>query len=369
MLRQFERSGLRLTRQFTFRSLSSVGPVRDSLDSVNNTKIVMAEKLHTTGSPFSASELEAARLARDAAIGKLKFLPEKWIPYAELMRLEKPAGTLFLLIPSFWGITMASFSIGAPFLTFFSAVSLFSIGAVIMRGAGCTINDLLDRNLDNKVARTMERPITSGRVSVPEAVVFLAAQCFIGLGVLLSLPSDCLLLGALSLPFVASYPLFKRFTYYPQVVLSTCFSWGCLLGFPAVGAPLALWVSVPLYISNWIWCMTYDTVYAHQDKKFDVNAGIKSTALAWGDKTKPITYGLLTLQASAFALSGFMNGMGPGFYIGGIWGFYRLFRQLKEVNLDDPKSCWNFFTGNINTGFVFWFGMLFDYILKLGGFL
>ena len=124
----------------------------------------------------------------------------------------------------------------------------------------------------------MERPITSGRVSVPQAVAWLGVQCFAGLAVLLSLPFECFYLGALSLPFVAAYPLFKRFTYYPQAMLSICFSWGCLLGFPAVGAPLNLWVAVPLFISNWIWCLTYDTIYAHQDKKFDIKV---SSLLRW----------------------------------------------------------------------------------------
>lgn len=244
-------------------------------------------------------------------------------------------------------------------------VALFTIGALVMRGAGCTINDIWDRDLDNQVARTVERPIASGRVSVPQAVAWMGVQCFAGLAVLLSLPFDCFYLGALSLPFVAAYPLFKRYTYYPQAVLSITFAWGCLLGFPAVGAPLNLWVAGPLFASKWLWCMIYDTVYAHQDKVYDVNAGIKSTALAWGDKSKPIMYLMGALQVATFLTAGFMNSMGPFFYLSAAWGFLRLFRQLKEVNLDDPKSCWATFTGNIVTGYIFWAGMVVDYLLVL----
>lgn len=318
---------------------------------------------------FSAEELEAARLARLAGLGWLSKLPEKWIPYFELMRLEKPVGTLLLLIPSFWGITMASYGITASFPVFASAIGLFSIGALVMRGAGCTINDIWDRNLDNQVARTMERPITSGRFSVPQAVTWMVAQCLVGLAILLSLPFECFYLGALSLPFVAAYPLFKRFTHYPQVVLLICFSWGCLLGFPAVGAALNLWVAGPLFLSNFLWCMIYDTIYAHQDKNYDIKAGIKSTALAWGDKTKPIMYAMGSLQVASFLTAGVMNSMGPFFYLTACWGFSRLFQQIKKVNLDDPKSCWAAFTGNIRTGEILWLGMLIDYLLKLFGFL
>lgn len=326
-------------------------------------------QLEIARSKFSPEELEAARLAREAGLGWMKKLPTKWVPYLELMRLEKPVGTWLLLLPCYWAITMASYSIAAPLWVTAKAIGLFSIGALVMRGAGCTINDIWDRNLDNQVARTMERPITSGRVSAPQAVAWLGVQCFAGLAVLLSLPFECFYLGALSLPFVAAYPLFKRFTYYPQAMLSICFSWGCLLGFPAVGAPLNLWVAVPLFISNWIWCLTYDTIYAHQDKNFDKFAGIKSTALAWGDKTKPILKGLTVAQGGFYAVAGIMNSMGPGFYIAGAYAIARIYNQVLKVDLNNEKSCWSAFTSNIRTGFIFWYGILFDYILLLLGFI
>lgn len=339
----------------------------DSSETISN--ISTTKDSSETVSRFTPEEVEAARLARLASLGWVGSLPSKWIPYAELMRLEKPVGTLLLLLPCYWGITMAAYSATIPLATTLSAISLFSVGALIMRGAGCTINDILDRNLDNKVARTTERPIASGRVSVPSAVTFLAAQSLAGLVVLLSLPFECFYLGALSLPFIATYPLFKRYTYYPQAWLSICFSWGCFLGFPAVGIPIDWWVAGPLALANWTWCVIYDTIYAHQDKKFDITAGIKSTALKWGDKSRLIMTGLLVGQAGLFTFAGFMNSMGPGFYITGAWGFFRLWKEIRNVDLDDPASCWKAFTGNITTGFIFWLGMVVDYGLRLLGFL
>lgn len=313
---------------------------------------------------FTAEELEASRVARLEGLGFLKQFPEKWIPYMELMRMEKPIGTLLLLSPCTWSITMAAYMTSAPLLSTLWMLSVFTVGAFVMRGAGCTVNDMWDRNLDNKVARTIERPITSGRVSMPQAWTFLGAQLAVGLGILLQLPLDCFLLGASSLVLVGTYPFFKRVTYYPQVVLSACFTWGALLGFPAMG----VWnwpVMVPLYLSGFLWCMTYDTVYAHQDKSFDIKAGIKSTALAWGDNTKKICYAMSAAQMGCFVTSGFLAGMGPFFYLGAAAGGFRLFNMIRKVNLDNPTDCWNFFKSNINTGHIFWLGILLDYLFKI----
>lgn len=316
---------------------------------------------------FTPEELEAARLARLAKLGWVGKLPEKWIPYAELMRLEKPVGTLLLLLPSFWGITMAAYGIHASLLVTLKALVLFTVGSLIMRGGGCTINDILDRDLDNQVSRTMERPIALGRVLTPQAVAWMVAQGLVGLVVLALLPKGCFWVGAASIPFVMAYPLFKRFTYYPQFMLSICFSWGIILGFPAVGAAINWWVCAPMFAANWIWCLVYDTIYAHQDKKFDIEAGIKLTALAWKDKTKPILRGLSAAQVGLYTLAGVMNSMGPGFYLASVWGFYRIFSMIKNVDLDNEASCWKAFTLNINTGWIFWFGILADYLCLMAG--
>ena len=173
-----------------------------------------------------------------------------------------------------------------------------------------------------------------------------------------------------SLPIVFTYPLFKRFTYYPQAALSACFTWGALLGFPAMG--IMDWSTmIPLYLGSYLWCMVYDTIYAHQDKKFDVKVGIKSTALAWGSRTKKICYTLSAGQFVLYTLAGINSGLlwGPGF-IGGLSIFaYRIFIMIKKVDLDNPKSCWKAFLSNINSGICFIFALGIDFILKIFGIL
>lgn len=297
----------------------------------------------------------------------VRSLPNSLIPYAELMRMDKPIGTWLLYSPCTWSITMAAYTTSAPLLQTATMLGLFGAGALIMRGAGCTINDILDRNLDNKVGRTLTRPLARKAVTVPQAVGALAVQCTAGLGILLCLPSDCFWLGALSLPFIATYPLFKRFTYYPQASLSFCFTWGALLGFPAMG----VWnipAMLTLHASSFFWCMTYDTIYAHQDKKFDIAAGIKSTALKWGTKTKPILTGMTVAQIGLLVASGVFNAMGPFFFASVGVAAYRVFSMIKKVDLDDPADCWKWFLNNIFTGHVIWFGCLGDYIGRLLGF-
>lgn len=294
----------------------------------------------------------------------VRSLPNSWIPYAELMRLDKPVGTWLLYTPCTWAILMAAYASSAPVSHTVTTLALFGVGSIVMRGAGCTINDILDRDLDNKVGRTITRPLARRAVTVPQAVGFLGAQCMVGLGVLLSLPYDCFYLGAASLPLVFSYPLFKRFTYYPQVVLSACFTWGALLGFPAMG----VWdipTMLSLYGSAFAWCMTYDTIYAHQDKLFDIEAGIRSTALKWGEQTKKVLYGLTAVQIGLLGAAGVTGGMGGFFFAGVGICAYRVLSMIKKVNLDSPEDCWKWFLSNINTGHYVAAGAALDYLSKL----
>lgn len=343
-------------RLLSTRSVSSTAPRRAAA---------------VTPHQFSPAELEAARLARAQSLAASPFtrhLPAKLAPYAELMRLDKPVGTWLLYLPCTWAITMAAFQASVPLGSTLWMLGVFGVGLLVMRGAGCTINDLLDRDLDNKVARTIERPIASGRVLPKAAVAFLGGQMAVGLMILLQLPLDCFLLGASSLVLVGTYPLFKRFTYYPQVVLLACFNWGVLLGGPALG----VWdygVMASLYVLTFVGMMTTDTIYAHQDKAFDIKAGIKSTALAWGDKSKPIFVGLTAVQFASYATAGVLAGMGPGFWGGCAWGFYRIWRMIRDVDLDNVEDCWKHFRSNINTGGIFFLGIWIDYVLRLLGML
>lgn len=320
---------------------------------------------------FTSKELEVARKERLDGLGPfVSRLPKKWIPYAELMRLEKPVGTWLLYLPCSWSILMGAMMQGATLSATAGMLGIFGVGALVMRGAGCTINDFLDRKLDQRVIRSVERPIASGRVSPRRALVFLGAQTLVGMGVLSLLPAQSWWLGLASLPIVFTYPLFKRFTYYPQAALSACFNWGALLGFPAMGV-MSWPTMIPLYLSSYLWCMTYDTIYAHQDKKFDIKAGIKSTALAWGPRTKSIMKAMSASQIALLAVAGLNSGLlwGPGF-IGGLGVFaYRLFSMIKKVDLDNPKNCWKYFNANINTGLYFTYALAVDYILRLFGFL
>lgn len=337
---------------------------RIGLSSIIAPSIRFASTLNRPQPTFAPQELLDAQSQRLKGLGHLAKLPAKLIPYAELMRLEKPVGTWLLYIPCTWSILIAAIQTGAPITLTATTLGLFGVGAVVMRGFGCTVNDLLDKDLDNKVIRTVERPIASGRVSPRQAKVFMAGQLAIGLGVLLSLPVECLAIGSLSLIPVCAYPLFKRFTYYPQAVLSTCFNWGALLGFPAMGM-VDTATMISLYASTWCWTMTYDTIYAHQDKTFDINAGIKSTALAWGNKSKPIMAGLTVVQMTMLMAAGVNGGLlGPGFLVGSALLGTNVFRMINTVNLDDPRSCWKFFLANIGYGLYFTAGLLFDYALK-----
>lgn len=348
-----------------------MSPLRAQTVTKAMTRAFHARRMVLDKARFSAEELAKAREERDKGLGPyVSKLPTKWIPYAELMRLEKPVGTWLLYLPGSWAILMAAMETSASLGSTMWMLGLFGAGSLIMRGAGCTINDLLDRNLDDKVIRSVERPIAAGRVSPRNAMVFLGAQTAVGVGILSQLPAECWWLGLASLPIVFAYPLFKRFTYYPQAALSACFTWGALLGYPAMG--LTNWSAmIPLYLGSYLWCMTYDTIYAHQDKKFDIKAGIKSTALAWGDKTKTICNTMSVAQFSLYAMAGINSGllMGPGF-LGGLTLFaYRVFKMIRTVDLNNPKDCWKHFISNIDTGLYFTYALFLDYLLRLFGFL
>ncbi|ODV89780.1 hypothetical protein CANCADRAFT_148637 [Tortispora caseinolytica NRRL Y-17796] len=300
------------------------------------------------------------------ALGVWGKLPAKYHPYVRLLRLEKPAGSMLLFIPCAWSATAAAYATDATLMHTAGVTAAFGIGSIIMRAVGCIINDMLDRDLDAKVARTSNRPLAAGHLTQAQAIKLMSGLLVGGLGVLLSLPSDCFLLGAASLPFIATYPLFKRFTYYPQAMLSFCFTWGALIGFPAMG----IWnwpAMLALHGSCFAWCMTYDTIYAHQDKKWDIIAGVKSTALAWGDKSKPIMSALTAVQLSLLGSVGYMLDMSYGFMGGFAITAYRLIQMIRRVDLDNPADCWRYFNSNIQTGLIMWAGFLVDFVsLKLG---
>lgn len=291
----------------------------------------------------------------------LDHLPAKVAPYAFLTRIDKPIGTWLLFWPCAWGISMASFHSGASVMDAATMIGLFGTGALIMRGAGCTINDLWDRDIDDKVERTKIRPITSGAISPKQAIAFLGLQLTAGLGILTQLNLYSILLGAGSLSLVVTYPLMKRVTYWPQVVLGLAFNWGALLGWSAMTGTLDVTVAGPLYLGGVCWTLVYDTIYAHQDKKDDVKVGVKSTALRFGEKTPEWLAGFSSAFVGMTALAGYMNDQGLPFYAISVVGTAaHLAWQLKTVNYNDPASCWSKFKSNTWTGAILWSGIIAD---------
>lgn len=306
----------------------------------------------------------------------MSYLPASAVPYAELIRLDKPVGTYYLFFPCLFSTLLAA-PLATPIATPASVLAytgLFLTGAVVMRGAGCTINDLWDRNLDPHVARTRLRPIARGAVTPQAALIFTGAQLLTGLAVLLQFPTQCLFYGVPSLLLVGLYPLAKRVTYYPQAVLGLTFSWGAIMGFPAMGVDLlsntaALQAAGCLYASNIAWTILYDMIYAHQDIKDDAKAGIKSIALAHENNTKSVLSGLAVVQAGLLAAAGAATGAGPLFYIGGCGGAalttgYMIWR----VRLKSVEDCWWWFRhGCWYTGGAITLGLAADYLVKYSG--
>ena len=297
--------------------------------------------------------------------GIISFLPKSWIPYAELARLDKPTGTYYLFFPCLFSTFFAASYVSAPLTTVLSTSTLFFAGALIMRGAGCTINDLWDRNLDPHVSRTRFRPIARGAVSVRSAVVFTGFQLLTGLGILLQFPVACLFYGIPSLLLVATYPLAKRVTHYPQFVLGLTFSWGAIMGFPALGVDLladeaAMRVALLLYSSCISWTVLYDMIYAHMDIKDDAKVGIKSIALRHDNETKAVLTGLASLQVALLAAAGLILDAGPPFFLLSCGSaIFSLATMILRVNLKSVKDCWWWFKhgawltgGGISIGLV-----------------
>lgn len=307
--------------------------------------------------------------------GLISSLPTSWIPYAELVRLDKPAGTYYLFFPTLFSTLLAApMAAGATPLQVLGTVGLFFSGALIMRGAGCAINDLWDRNLDPHVERTKFRPIARGALSPRNAVLFTGTQLLAGLGVLLSFPSHCLWYGVPSLPIVVAYPLAKRVTNYPQAVLGLAFSWGAIMGFPALGVDLlanhdALMAAGALYSSCIAWTVLYDMIYAHMDIKDDVAAGIKSIALRHEHNTKAVLSGLAAAQVSLLAAAGVAAGCGPVFFVGSCGSaIVSLGLMIWKVQLKNVRNCWWWFkNGCLLTGGGISLGLLGEYATKYLG--
>jgi len=281
-----------------------------------------------------------------------RFAPEVIRPYLRLARLDRPIGTWLLLLPCWWGAALATPA--WPDATMFV---LFTIGAVVMRGAGCTVNDLADRKFDARVARTATRPIASGQISVLKAFVFLALQLLLGLSILLQFNAFTVALGASSLLLIVLYPFMKRITYWPQLFLGFTFNWGALLGWAAVKGELSAPAFV-LYGAGIFWTLGYDTIYAHQDKKDDVLIGVKSTALKFGDGTKPWLVGFYSITVILLAATGLLANLAWPFYSGLTLAALHLAWQIKSVDIANSKNCLRRFKSNRDFGLILLAGII-----------
>jgi len=279
-------------------------------------------------------------------------------PYLRLSRADRPIGTWLLLLPCWWGLFLAVGQSGRFGLYDVWIAAGCAIGAFLMRGAGCTWNDLTDREFDAQVARTRSRPIPSGQVSPRSAFFWLCIQSLAAFGILLTFPIVAVWLGIMSLALVAIYPFAKRYTWWPQVFLGLAFNWGALLGWTAHTGSLDT-PAISLYLAGIAWTLFYDTIYAHQDKEDDALIGVKSTARLFGEKTYRwlrvfLVISVVFLGAAiidALVLQG--NPLGLVIALCGAWAFgWHLMWQMTRVDIDNPDSCLRFFRSNRDAGLI-----------------
>jgi 4-hydroxybenzoate polyprenyltransferase len=296
--------------------------------------------------PGQGSELRGGgggAAVADRQSGWIDRLPERWRDYASLARWDRPVGTWLLLLPCWWGQALAD-RLPDPWL-----MALFAVGALAMRGAGCTVNDLVDRGFDRRVARTRNRPLASGRLGVREALGFIAAQTAVGGLVLLALNPTAALVAIASLPLIVAYPFMKRITYWPQAFLGITFNWGVLVGYAAAQGSLDA-AAVLLYAAGFFWTLGYDTLYAHQDKEDDALIGVKSTALLLGERTPFWLAGFYGAMLLLLAAAGALAGKGWPFWLALVPVGWLLARQLRGLRLDDPADCLARFRSNRDVG-------------------
>ncbi len=278
-------------------------------------------------------------------------------PYLRLARLDRPIGSWLLLIPCWWSVGLAGMR-AEQFPSLWHIV-LFFIGAFAMRGAGCTWNDLVDRNLDGMVERTRLRPIPSGQVTVAEATAFMGLQALIGLLVLLQFNRYTVITGLASFSVIVIYPFMKRITYWPQIVLGLAFSWGALMGWPAAFARLG-WPALVLYAGSICWVIGYDTIYAHQDREDDMMIGIKSTALLFREKTRPILAGFYAVAVVLIGIAGLLAGGQLIFVLGLIAFAAHLAWQVLRLDINDSAHCLKLFKSNRDAGLILFAAMLLE---------
>ena len=278
-----------------------------------------------------------------------RYAPLALRPWLKLGRFDRPVGVWLLMLPGWQGIALAGAMVGE--LPDVRLLVLVLVGSALMRSAGCAYNDIVDRDIDAKVARTAGRPIPSGQISVRQAWGFVAACCAASFLILISLPPLAIALGVGSLALVAAYPFMKRITWWPQAWLGLTFNWGVLLGFAAASGQLGL-PALLLYASGVFWTLGYDTIYAIQDIEDDALAGVKSSARRLGAKA-PRAVATFYLGALAFALAASVTArLGPGFSVGLLGLAIHLGLQARRVRIDDGALALRLFKSNTGAGLI-----------------
>ncbi|TXH93631.1 MAG: 4-hydroxybenzoate octaprenyltransferase [Pseudorhodobacter sp.] len=284
-----------------------------------------------------------------------RFAPAGAVPYLRLSRADRPIGTWLLYIPCLWGVALAAMGDGFRLWDLWIALSC-GIGAFLMRGAGCTWNDITDRDFDGQVARTRSRPIPSGQVTVKQALVWMVVQALVAALVLFSYNGLAIGLGFASLALVAIYPFAKRFTWWPQVFLGLAFNWGAVLAYAAHAGTVTP-SAILLYAAGISWTLYYDTIYAHQDKEDDALIGVKSTARLFGERSRQALWGFmgltLVLAAAAIAAAPLHGVWQPVVALAGVWAFgWHMVWQMRRLDVDDPTSCMVIFRANRDAGLI-----------------
>jgi len=287
-----------------------------------------------------------------------RWAPKGLRPYLRLSRADRPIGTWLLLLPCWWGILLASVRNGSFGMTEAWLMLGCSAGAWLMRGAGCTWNDITDRKFDAQVERTRSRPIPSGQVSVKGAATWMVLQSLVAFGILLTFNTTAVILGMASLLLVAVYPFAKRFTWWPQAFLGLAFNWGAVLGWAAVRGSLE-WPAIALYLSGIFWTLFYDTIYAHQDKEDDALIGVKSTARLFGENThRWLTWFMIlsVLLMTTAVIGTVINQKDVLVLVVGIgapWAFgWHLAWQNRRLDVDNPEVCLRLFRANRDAGVI-----------------
>ncbi|MEH2479248.1 4-hydroxybenzoate polyprenyltransferase [Nitrobacteraceae bacterium AZCC 2146] len=283
-------------------------------------------------------------------------------PYLRLSRFDRPIGSWLLLMPCWWSAALAA-GVAHDLHPLPMMLMLFFVGAFVMRGAGCTWNDITDRDLDARVERTRSRPIPAGQVSVKQAAAFLVLQALIGLVILIQFNGFAIATGIASLVIVAAYPFMKRITYWPQIVLGLAFSWGALMGFAVVFGRIDA-TALFLYAGSISWVIGYDTIYAHQDTEDDALIGIKSTALLFGARTRPALMAFYGLAVVLIGIALALAGAHEPAWLGLLVFAAHLVWQITRVDISDPALCLRVFKSNRDAGLLLFAGLLVDAVSR-----